>query len=79
MLKIKEIKDAPKDWDYYKKRPVIVKATQIMEEFEVETLEGTMTGKPGDFLIKGIKGELYPCDKQIFIETYEKENKGDFL
>ena len=31
-----------------------------------------MKGKAGDYLIEGIKGELYPCDKEIFKETYEK-------
>lgn len=37
----------------------------------VQTLEGTMRGKPTDWLIKGVKGELYPCDHEIFKETYD--------
>lgn len=37
----------------------------------VETLEGVMTGKAGDFLIRGIEGELYPCKADIFFTTYE--------
>lgn len=36
-----------------------------------DTLEGTMIGKIGDFIIKGIKGELYICDRHIFFETYD--------
>lgn len=49
----------------YRKRPLIVEAKQINEPFEVETLEGTMKGKPGNYLMIGIKGELYICDQQI--------------
>lgn len=56
----------------YRKKPVIVHAVLIVEEFEVETLEGTMRGKPGDYLIKGVRGELYPCDHEIFKEIYEE-------
>lgn len=40
-------------------------------EFIVSTLEGSMTGKVGDWLIRGIKGELYPCKPDIFEATYE--------
>lgn len=40
--------------------------------FLVDTLEGQMTGQPGDYLIIGIKGERYPCAKAIFEETYEE-------
>lgn len=39
----------------------------------VKTLEGTMTGHVGDYIIKGIKGEFYPCRADIFEETYEPE------
>ena len=35
------------------------------------TLEGTMEASPGDFIIKGIKGELYPRKSDIFAATYE--------
>lgn len=37
----------------------------------IETLEGTMTAEPGDWIIKGIKGEFYPCKPDIFAVTYE--------
>ena len=39
---------------------------------EIETLEGTMIAKGGDYIIKGIKGEIYPCKPDIFVETYER-------
>lgn len=37
----------------------------------VETLEGSMTASVGDWIIKGIKGEFYPCKPDIFEATYE--------
>jgi len=54
------------------KKPVVVQAVQITEDFVVPTLEGNMIGKPGDYVIRGVKGELYPIDMHIFIATYEK-------
>lgn len=38
---------------------------------EIKTLEGIMRCNLGDYVIKGVKGELYPCRKDIFEETYE--------
>lgn len=37
----------------------------------IKTLEGTMEAKIGDFIIKGVKGEFYPCKPDIFEATYE--------
>jgi hypothetical protein len=37
----------------------------------IRTLEGTMIGNPGDWIICGVLGELYPCKDDIFRETYE--------
>ncbi len=37
----------------------------------VETLEGEMRADPGDWIIKGVKGEFYPCKPDIFASTYE--------
>lgn len=37
----------------------------------IQTLEGTMTGNKGDWIIKGVNGELYPCKDSIFKRTYE--------
>lgn len=38
---------------------------------KIETLEGTMRGDDGDWIIQGVKGELYPCRDDIFRATYE--------
>lgn len=37
----------------------------------IETLEGTMRASVGDWIIRGVKGELYPCKPDIFEATYE--------
>jgi len=37
----------------------------------ITTLEGTMRAEPGDFIIKGVNGEFYPCKPDIFKKTYE--------
>ncbi len=39
--------------------------------FKILTLEGTMIAVPGDWIIKGVKGEFYPCKPDIFAATYD--------
>jgi len=55
----------------YRKKPVVVFAALLDEPVEIETLEGTMTGNAGDYLICGVNGEYYPCKPDIFAKTYE--------
>lgn len=38
----------------------------------IKTLEGTMYADEGDWIIRGVKGELYPCKPDIFEATYER-------
>lgn len=38
----------------------------------ISTLEGTMHANLGDWIIRGVQGELYPCKPDIFAATYEK-------
>lgn len=38
----------------------------------IPTLEGTMTASKGDWIIKGVQGEFYPCKNDIFLASYEK-------
>ncbi len=53
------------------KKPIVVHAVQIQEEFRVDTLEGDYKqGKAGDYLMRGVDGELYICDRDIFERTY---------
>lgn len=37
----------------------------------IETLEGDMSARNGDYIIRGVQGEFYPCKPDIFEETYE--------
>lgn len=37
----------------------------------IQTLEGTMAASPDDWIIKGVKGEFYPCKPDVFAATYE--------
>lgn len=39
---------------------------------KIPTLEGEMTATIGDYIIKGVNGEFYPCKPDIFEKTYEK-------
>lgn len=40
--------------------------------FLIPTLEGEMRASPGDWIIKGVQGEFYPCKPDIFAATYEE-------
>lgn len=55
----------------YRKKPVVVEAVQLTERIEIPTLEGVMIGNPGDWLIVGTSGELYPCKPDVFEAVYE--------
>ncbi len=48
----------------------------IDEELYVKTLEGELRASKGDYIIKGVRGEFYPCKPDIFEKIYEevKEN-----
>lgn len=43
----------------------------LIREATIKTLEGTMIARVGDWIIRGISGELYPCKPDIFAATYE--------
>lgn len=44
----------------------------LNDKLNIRTLEGMMDAGHDDYLIKGVKGEIYPCKKDIFKETYDK-------
>ena len=47
---------------------------------EINTLEGVMKGNVGDYIIQGVKFEIYPCKPDIFVQTYEQvDEKQDSL
>ncbi len=56
----------------YVKKPIPIQAKQNDVDFEIDTLEGKMQAKAGDYEIIGVRGERYSCKKYIFEETYEE-------
>lgn len=48
--------------------------TEREDRFYINTLEGSMTVSDGDYIIKGVLGEYYPCKPESFEQTYEKVN-----
>ena len=94
--------------DKYRKKPIVVKAFQLVEwdtetipeewpkwivkairqhrdigslrrmtysKWKVGTLEGSLLARVGDWVICGVKGEIYPCKDDIFRATYEEVKK----
>lgn len=69
----------------FRKKPVVIEATQWFKDgdhfavfqgglsgiYYIDTLEGEMQVRPGDWIITGVKGEHYPCKPDIFEMTYE--------
>lgn len=45
---------------------------------EISTLEGVMRGNGGDYIIKGVNGEIYPCKPDIFEKTYNKSGDRQY-
>ena len=49
-----------------------------LTRYSIDTLEGEMRFDVGDYIVKGIKGEFYAVDKEIFEETYEEASNIGF-
>ena len=45
---------------------------EMLVDIAIDTLEGTMRVDYGDYIIKGVQGEFYPCKPDIFEQTYEE-------
>ena len=64
--------------EYYSTKTVIIGEStsssantyEEIKSFKIKTLEGDMNVSKGDYIIKGIKGEFYPCKEDIFKKTY---------
>ena len=46
-------------------------------EMVIPTLEGRMHATPGDWIIRGVQGEFYPCKPDIFEKTYEASEQAE--
>ncbi len=44
----------------------------------IRTLEGVMTANVGDWIIKGVAGEVYPCKPDIFEATFEMVDESEY-
>lgn len=65
-------------WEYdgdpstFKNAPEWVKVEVDDEGIYIETLEGNMYVNPGDYIVRGVMGEVYPCKPDIFHRCYEE-------
>ncbi len=77
-LEISQIEGLNSVIEYYLTNTVIigestsnsVNTSEEINSFKIKTLEGDMNVSKGDYIIKGIKGEFYPCKEDIFKKTY---------
>lgn len=72
-------RNAIRDWVSGGPEPVEggIRTSDIVDLY-IETLEGTMRASAGDWIIKGVQGEFYPCKPDIFASTYEPVMESDF-
>lgn len=56
------------------KNIVHINKTENGCNLSITTLEGVMLANQGDYIIRGVQGEIYPCKPDIFEATYEKED-----
>ena len=68
ITKLSELAGKPRK---YVKKPIEVRAIQVQERIWINTREGMIIAEPGDYIIEGIQGEIYPCGQEIFGLTYE--------
>src|SRR2546430_4754922 len=75
---LKFIADGHKNFDHLPNNDGHVHAgvgyTPPSGELTIPTLEGNHQARPGDYIIRGVKGEFYPCKPEIFRMTYEGVN-----
>lgn len=55
----------------FRKKPVEIEASIIRYPMRILTKEGRLNATPNNVLITGVEGEHYPCERAIFIKTYE--------
>ena len=60
-----------KNWRPFRKKPYQIWAYVTDKDVDVNTLRGKVKAKKGDYIIKGVQGELYPYKPDIFLMTYE--------
>lgn len=58
-------------WEGVNRNEIILHMDVEPKHVTIKTLEGEMRGDFGDYIIKGVKGEFYPCKPDIFAASYE--------
>lgn len=58
-------------WDGVNRNEIVLHMDREPKHVVIKTLEGDMIGNLGDWIIRGVKGEFYPCKPDIFEATYE--------
>ena len=66
------------EWKKARKRPVVIEYREVQGVSEtINTPEGMLVAHVGqDFIIRGVRGEIYPIKRDIFWETYEEVKSG---
>lgn len=72
-----ETADFIEDWSG-RNTAMVAEPDGLKPRLKVHTLEGTIVASPGDYIIKGIKGEFYSCRPDIFEATYEDVTPAPF-
>ena len=71
--RVKELKEVDGLVRLYRRNPLRVYAVKLKEDVVVSSPEGDLTGKKGDYLVQGLKGEIYPVKEELFTKTYEQD------
>lgn len=67
------------EWFVAARRSGIIRIVEPGVLLTIRTLEGVMTAEPGDWIIQGVNGEIYPCKPDIFAKTYEAVDTPEFI
>ena len=59
------------EWRKCRKKAIVVEAREATPGESIETREGKLVAQPGDLIIRGVEGELYPIGRAIFDKTYD--------
>lgn len=67
------------NWDElaeFTQNPHYRRIDRLTNQLRIKTLEGEMSADKGDYIIKGVRGEFYPCKPDVFAVTYEIVTEG---
>lgn len=55
----------------FRRKPLIIEAIRIKQEMTIDTPNGIVKAKAGDWLLNDVEGKQYPCIDSVFRESYE--------